>query len=65
MTVSHKDIEAKLREIQSEVSDAGETAKPAGIALGTLLAFGSIGIAYIMGQRKTNQQTTIVEVRRQ
>ena len=63
-SVKRSDIESKLRQIQSEVGDAASTAKPAGLALGTALTAGAVGVAFILGQRKAQKQTTVVEVRR-
>lgn len=62
--VERSDLESKLREIQGEVDTAAETAKPAGIALGSAVAAGALGLAFVVGQRKAKKRTTIVEVRR-
>ncbi len=62
--IKRTDIEAKLRQIQSEVDEAANTAKPAGLAIGAAVAIGALGLAFVVGQRKSEKQTTIVEVRR-
>jgi len=62
--VERSDLEKKLREIQDEVDDAATTAKPAALSIGTAIIAGAVGIAYIIGQRKGDKRTTIVEVRR-
>jgi hypothetical protein len=59
-----KDLERKLREIESEVEDVAVVAKPAGLAVGVGVLTVAVGSAYILGQRKARKQTTIVEVRR-
>lgn len=65
MSVERKDIRNKLREIQTEVDSATGAAKPAGMAIGTLLSAGAVSVAYAWGQRKARKQTTIVEIRRE
>lgn len=58
------DIQGKLRQIQSDVDEAADTAKPAAFAISAAVALGALGLAYVIGQRKSEKQTTIVEVRR-
>ena len=65
MPIERTDIEAKLRQIDTEIGAAANTAKPAGIAIGTLFAAGAVGLAYVFGQHKSKKLTTIVEVRRE
>ena len=62
--ISRQDLESKLRQIQGEVDDAATTAKPAALSIGTAVVAGAVGIAYVIGQRKGDKRTTIVEVRR-
>lgn len=62
--VTRDDLASKLRQIQDEVDSTADVAKPAGIAIGTAITVGAIGIAYIVGQRRARRQTTVVEVRR-
>ena len=63
--IDTSDIENKLRQIQAEVDSAAGAAKPAGIAVGTLLVAGAVGLSFVFGQHKAKKQTTVVEVRRQ
>ncbi len=65
MSIQRKDIEAKLRQLQTEVDSTAGAAKPAGVALGTLLSTTAVGIAFAIGQRKARKQTTVVEIRRE
>ena len=62
--VQRTDIETKLREIQSDLDVAATTAKPAGIAVGSGVFVGAVGLAYLLGQRKARKRTTVVEIRR-
>ena len=64
MSVEKSDIEGKLREIQSQVDEAADTAKPAGISIGVAVLAGAVGLAFIVGQRKSQKRTTVVEIRR-
>lgn len=62
--VQRSDIEHKLREIQAEIDEAAVVAKPAGLAIGSGILMGAVGLAYLLGQRKARKRTTVVEVRR-
>ena len=62
--VTRDDIEAKLRAIQSDVSDEVESKRStmltgAGVAAVLLLI-----IVYLLGRRTGKRKTTIVEIRR-
>lgn len=63
-TVDRSDIEQKLRQIQDEVDEAVVAGKPAGIAVGASILVGALGISFLLGQRKSRKQTTVVEIRR-
>ena len=62
--VSRDDIEAKLRQIQSEVDRTAQAAKPIGIAVGAAVAVVLVGAAYLLGRRRGKKKTTVVEIRR-
>ncbi len=62
--VTRADIDAKLHEIQGEVGDTAERARPLGLAVAIGVAVAVVGLAFILGRRKGRKKTTIVEVRR-
>jgi hypothetical protein len=62
--ITRADINAKLHEIQGEVEDTAERAKPIGLAVGIGVAVALVALAYLLGRRKGRKRTTIVEVRR-
>jgi len=62
--VSRTDIDAKLREIKGEVDQAGEAARPYGIAAAVGGAILVLLFAYLLGRRRGKKKTTIVEIRR-
>ncbi len=62
--VSRDDIEAKLREIQGDVQDAGRAGAQVAIVAGAALAVGVVALAFWMGRRRGRKRTTVVEVRR-
>jgi hypothetical protein len=70
MTATHAtpiergDLEAKLRELQGEVSETTESAKSTLLTVGAVIAVGVIALAFLAGRRKGKKRTTVVEVRR-
>ena len=62
--VTRADLEAKLSEIDAELSDTGEAIKPKAIAFGVGALVLILIIAFVLGRRKGKLATTIVEVRR-
>lgn len=62
--VDRSDIEAKLREIRSEVDTTATTAKPALMAVAGVAAVAVFLLAYSMGRRKGKKKSTVVEIRR-
>ena len=63
-TVSRDDIEAKFREIQSEVETTAESAKGMAIAVGAAVAVVVVLGVFLMGRRRGRKRTTFIEVRR-
>ncbi len=62
--VTRGDIEAKVRQLQGEVEQAGEAAKgPATIIAGVAVVV-LIGVAFFLGKRRGKRQTTTIEIRR-
>jgi hypothetical protein len=62
--ISREDIQAKLNEIDAEINDTTEAAKPAGIAIAVGVVVVVLVVVFVMGRRKGRRKTTIVEVRR-
>jgi hypothetical protein len=57
-------LEAKLRELQGEVTETKESAASMLITVGAVVAVGVIAVAFLAGRRKGRKRTTVVEVRR-
>lgn len=57
-------LEAKLRELQGEVTETTERAKSTLVTVGAVVLVGVIAIAFLAGRRKGRKRTTVVEVRR-
>ena len=62
--VTRADLEAKLTEINVELSDTGEAVKPTATAIGVGALVLVLILAFLLGRRKGEHKTTIVEVRR-
>jgi hypothetical protein len=62
--VTRADLEAKLSEIDAEISDTGEAIKPKAMAIGIGALVVILILAFLLGRRKGERATTIVEVRR-
>jgi hypothetical protein len=63
-TVTRADIEAKLRALQGDVVDVGQSTKQYAIAAGAAVAVAVVAAAFLLGRRKGKKKTTVVEVRR-
>jgi len=62
--IRRNDLEAKMRELQGEVTDTREAATNTLVTVGAIVAVGVIAVAFLIGRRKGKKRTTIVEVRR-
>ncbi len=62
--ITRADLEAKLSEIDAELSDTGEAIKPTATAIGIGALVVILILAFLLGRRKGQQRSTIVEVRR-
>jgi len=62
--VTRADLEAKLTEIDAELSDTGEAIKPTAMAFGIGAIVLILILVFVLGRRKGKLATTIVEVRR-
>ena len=62
--VTRADLESKLTEINSELSETGEAIKPKALAFGVGALVLVLVLAFLLGRRKGDRRSTIVEVRR-
>ncbi|MFP4513696.1 MAG: hypothetical protein ACLFRV_12185 [Acidimicrobiales bacterium] len=62
--IDRDDIEAKFRELQSEVDDTVESSMGALFVAGVAGAVGLLIVAFLLGRRKGKKQSTVVEIRR-
>jgi len=62
--ITRADLEAKLTEIDAELSETGEAIKPTAMAIGIGALVVILILAFLLGRRKGQQRSTIVEVRR-
>ena len=62
--IRRSDLEAKMRELQGEVTETRERATSTLVTVGAVVAVGVIAVAFLIGRRKGRRRTTFVEVRR-
>jgi hypothetical protein len=62
--ITRDDIEAKFRELQSDVETTAESAKSVAIVVGAVVAVAVVLAVFALGKRRGHKKTTIVEVRR-
>lgn len=62
--VTRADLEAKLTEIDAELTDTGEAVKPKALAIGVGALVVILILAFLLGRRKGQLRSTVVEVRR-
>ena len=62
--ITRDDIEAKFRELQSDVETTAESAKSVAIVVGAVVAVAVVLVVFALGKRRGHKKTTIVEVRR-
>ena len=62
--VTRADLEAKLTEIDAELTETGEAVKPKAIAIGVGALVLILILAFVLGRRKGKLASTVVEVRR-
>jgi hypothetical protein len=62
--IRRRDLEAKMRELQGEVTETREAATNTLVTVGAVVVVGVIAVAFLLGRRKGRLRTTIVEVRR-
>ncbi len=62
--IRRDDLEAKMRELEGEVTETRESATNTIVTVGAVAVVVVIAIAFLMGRRKGKKRTTVVEVRR-
>ena len=62
--ITRADIESKLREIRGGVDATAQAAKPVGLAVGMVAAVAVIGAVYLLGRRRGQKRSAVVEIRR-
>ena len=62
--IQRGDLEAKMRELQGEVTETRQAATSTLVTVVAVVAVGVVAVAFLMGRRKGRRRTTVVEVRR-
>lgn len=62
--ITRDDIEARFREIQGEVDEAGEAARNVALVAGVVVVAVVVAAAFYFGRRRGKLAKTIVEIRR-
>ena len=62
--ISRADIEAKFREVQTELTSTAERAKGKVVLLGGVGALVLLLLMFVLGRRAGKKRSTIVEIRR-
>jgi hypothetical protein len=62
--ITRDDIERKLREVQGDLTETGETVRQYAIAAGVVVAVAVVALAFGFGRRRGRTRQTVVEVRR-
>lgn len=62
--ITRDDIEARFREVQGEVDEAGETARNVALVAGVVVVAVVAVAAFYFGRRRGKLQKTVVEIRR-
>jgi hypothetical protein len=62
--VTRADLERKLSEIDSELQQTADAARPIAVVVAVGAAVAVVLIAFVIGRRHGRKKTTVVEVRR-
>jgi hypothetical protein len=62
--VTRDDLEAKMRELQGNVSETASSASSALVVVGAVAAVGVVAVVFLLGRRSGKKKTTVVEIRR-
>jgi hypothetical protein len=62
--ITRDDLEAKLRELSSDVQSTTSAAAPFALVVGAGALLVLVGVAYLLGRRRGHKRSTVVEIRR-
>ena len=62
--ITREHIEAKFRELTSDVDDRADAARGTAVTVGAVVAVAVVVGVFLLGRRRGRRKTTIVEVRR-
>jgi ABC-type spermidine/putrescine transport system permease subunit II len=62
--ITRDDLEAKFRELQTEVDDTVEQSMGVAVVAGVAVVVGIVLVAFALGRRRGRKRTTVVEIRR-
>ena len=62
--ITRDDLEAKFREVQGEVDEAGDAAKNYALAAGIGVLVIAVLLAWFLGKKRGKASKTVVEIRR-
>ncbi len=62
--ITPSDLEAKFEELQGDVNEQAEAAKSTAATIGAVVAVVVVLGIFLLGKRRGNRKTTVVEVRR-
>jgi LPXTG-motif cell wall-anchored protein len=62
--ITRDDIETRLRAVQGDLADTGESIKTYALAIGAVVVVAAVALAFGFGRRRGHKRQTIVEVRR-
>lgn len=62
--VTRADIETRLRALQGDVEQKGESVKETGMAVAGAAGAGLLGLVFWLGRRRGRRKSTVVEITR-
>ena len=62
--ITRADLEGKLRQINNQIEQTAEAAKPSVVAIGAAGGAVAILLAFLLGRRRGRRRSTVVEIRR-
>ncbi len=62
--VTRADIEAKARDLQGGVEQAGESAKGPALVVAGVAVVVVLGLVFLLGKRRGKRKSTTIEIRR-
>ena len=62
--IARDDLEAKFRQLTSDVDDRADAAKSTAVAVGAVVAAAVVLGVFLLGRSRGRKKTTVIEVRR-